>query len=116
MTAKTVINIKIKDNMDYLNAIEMFKKLNNYESPTAYINIRTSIKMKMIKEEINLKEVKKHDYCFGRAYSVDHYNTELVPDDTVLLINNDDTEGYIFKIYLSYDYEPDRYITKLKID
>lgn len=64
---KTVINIKIRDCMDYLNAIEMFRVLNDGKLPCSYINIRTADKIGVLDHTI-INKLKDYNYYLGKAY------------------------------------------------
>ena len=101
---KTVINIKIRDCMDYLNAIEMFRVLNNEKLPCSYINIRTADKIGVLDHTI-INKLKNYNYYLGKAYSIDHYCTEFIPNNSIVLVDNEKSDGYIFKIYLSTDFK-----------
>lgn len=108
MKNKKTIKFQIENSTDYLNIIDMFIKLNNNLPCYAYLSFKTSVNMGLITKD-NIKICKENIY-FGKAYGIDHYKAEFLPENFIILtsnssrlMNNNEKE-YIFGLHISQNY------------
>lgn len=108
MKNKIIMKILVENRADYLNAIDMFKKINNSSTCYAYLNFETAANIgKITKDNI---EICKENIFLGIAYGIEHYKSEFLPDNSVILANNssklmsNNEEEYIFDLHISQNY------------
>lgn len=108
MENRIIMKILVENSADYLNTIDIFKKLNNSSTCYAYLNFETATNMGAITKD-NI-EMCKENIFFGRAYGIEHYKTEFLPNNSVILANNsaklmsNNEKKYIFDLHISQNY------------
>lgn len=115
MENKIIIKILVENSVDYLNVIDMFMKLNNSSTCHSYSSFETAINMGAITKD-NIEMCKKNFY-FGKAYGIDHYKANFVPENHIILESgsfevlnegdskNNDKKEYIFDLQVSSNYK-----------
>ena len=115
MENKIIIKILVENSADYLNALDIFIKLNNSPTCHSYSSFKTAINIGAITRD-NIK-ICKENFYFGKAYGIDHYKANFVPENHIILesgscevLNEDDSKNndkkeYIFDLQVSSNYK-----------
>ena len=103
MKNKTIIKFVVENSCDYLNVIDIFYKLNHVNPTYAYLSFKTSSNMGMINKD-NI-EILKEEIYFGKAYGINHYKAEFVPENSLILASSNIEDDYVFDLHVSPYYK-----------